>query len=427
MKHSIKEHLKTTELLLATATALKIVLVLFFFQNVIEYRNSMPQISSGYGWDQLVSGMYQGKYEMVAQTGLSDIYDLNSRSYRPPIYPAFLFAATYLSDYSPVAIVILQSIITSLVAYLGYKIVLLSDKSKLAANICMWSLFIFPMNFLKSGTIDEAPLMLLFLLASLFSFGKFMRNQQKPMLIIFCGILLGLSTMTRYTALFITAGIFLYILTSRIINKRFKSLLLFTLVYIAVLSPWVIRNYLIYNEPILSSGSSRALLFTQSEEFIESFPNTSVDIIERNYLREFHKSHEDLSQLNAHSLDKKFKEYAISKALNSPLNYLRSLMVKLKVFLPYRYFPKQNSIIKDLVYVLPYSLSLVFFVWSILIAKKYTFESTGILIALAGLIIPGMIFFLLSRHFYPLIALMIIFSYITNSKNAVFRFPARRN
>ena len=400
---------------------MKCVVIFFCYQHVVDYGHSPPKIASGYGWDQLVSGMYDGKYQMVTQTGLSDIYDLKSYSYRPPVYPAFLFLATYLSRHSAVVVVFLQSIITSLVAYLGYRIVKLSTNRKILAVICLWSLFLLPMNFLKSGTVDEAPLMLVFILASLYLFGKFLRNQDKSGLLMFSGVLLGLSTMTRYTTLPIAAGILLFILTSRSVTQRYKKMFIFGLAYISILLPWVFRNYLIYGEPVLSVGSGRVLLFTQSEEFIGSFPNRTVDSIEREYLRSFHKSHLHLSRLDALSLDKEFKQYAASEAVSSPLKYLRALTAKLKVFLPYRYFPQENNSIKDIAYVLPYSLSLIFFLWSILKSKRLTFENISLLIALVGLLIPGLAYFMLSRHLYPLITFMIIFSCIAHSNAMHFR------
>lgn len=404
----------TPELLLLAATILKVVVIFFFFQHIIDYESSPPRIVSGYGWDQLVSCMYQGKYEMVVQSGLSDIYDLKSYSYRPPIYPIFLFLVTYLSNYSAAVIVFLQSIITSLVAYLGYRIVRLSTNRETPAIICLWTLFLFPMNFLKSGTIDEAPLMLVFVLASLYIFGKYLRNQDKLGLLFLSGALLGLSTLTRYTTLPIALGISLLML-SRAIDSRYRKILLFMFAYLVVLSPWVFRNYLIYDELILTSGSGRILLFTQSEEFIESFPYESSDSIERRYLRSFQKSHEYLSKLEPISLDREFARYAISEAINSPWKFLRAFIVKLKAFMPYRYFPKQNNIIKDIVYTLSYSLSLLFFLWSVVKSKRLTFDNISLLIVLVGLILPGIVYFMLSRHLYPPMILMIVFSYIAYS------------
>jgi len=411
MSHKIKIN---PELLLLAATILKVVVILFFFQHIIDYESSPPRIVSGYGWDQLVSCMYQGKYEMVVQSGLSDIYDLKSSSYRPPIYPIFLFLVTYLSNYSASVVVFLQSIITSFIAYLGYKIVKLSTGKKRISIVCLWSLFLFPMNFIKSGAIDEAPLMLVLMLASLYVFSRYMRNQDKLGLLFLSGALLGLSTLTRYTTLPIALGISLLML-SRAIDSKYKKILLFMFAYLVVLSPWVSRNYLIYDELVLTSGGGRILLFTQSEEFIQTFPYESPDSIERRYLRSFHKSHKYLSELDSISLDKEFKRYAISEAINSPQKYCRASIAKLKTFVPYRYFPVQDKPVRNIVYVSCYSLSLLFFLWSILKRPHFKPENVTLLIALVSLIIPGVVYFMLSRHLYPPMILMIIFSYIACS------------
>ena len=48
-------------------------------------------------------------------------------------------------------------------------------------------------------------------------------------------------------------------------------------------------------------------------------------------------------------------------------------------------------------------------------SKRLTFENTSLLIALVGLIIPKIAYFILGRHLYPPIILMEIFSYITCS------------
>ena len=399
------------ELLLLAATILKVVVTIFFYQHVIDYESSPPRIVSGYGWDQLVSSMYQGKYEMVMQSGLSDIYDLRSRVGRPPIYPAFLLLATYLSNYSTIVVVFLQSIITSLVAYFGYRIVRLSTNRETPAIICLWTLFLFPMNFLKSGTVDEAPLMLVFVLASLYIFAKYMMNQDKSALLILSGLLLGLSTMTRYTTLPIALGISLLML-SRAIDSRYRKILLFMSAYILVLSPWVFRNYLIYGKPMLMFGGGRILLSTQSEEFIELFPYESPDSIERRYFRSFHKSHEHLSQLDAFSLDKEFTRYAVAEAINSPLKYCRAFVTKLKIFVPYRYYPVMNSVLRNIIFVSWYSASLLFFLWSIVRHRPFKPENVILLIAIIGWILPGLVYFMLSRHLYPVMVLMIIFSVV---------------
>ncbi|MHC4352860.1 MAG: hypothetical protein ACYS0H_09075, partial [Planctomycetota bacterium] len=152
---------------LIAATLCKVLIILLCYQNVFDHKNGPTRIQRGYGWNELVSTMYRGDYSMLVQIGLSDIYDMSSESYRPPVYPMLLYAATRLSEHSTVVLVFLHSTITSIVAYLGYLLVKASTGQGRRAALCMWSLFLFPMNFLKSGSIDEAPLMMAFLLTAL--------------------------------------------------------------------------------------------------------------------------------------------------------------------------------------------------------------------------------------------------------------------
>jgi len=411
-----KWYWRKPEVLLLAATILKFVVIFFFYQHVINYESSPPRIVSGYGWDQLLSSIYQGKYEMISQSGLSDIYDLKSNAGRPPIYPIVLYVTTYLTSYSAAALVFLKSVITSFVAYLGYRIVILSTSREKPAIICLWTLFLFPMNFLKSGTIDETPLMLVFLLASLYVFGKYLRNQDKLGLLILSGALLGLSTMTREQTLTVAVGLFVYLFVTRPFARSWKQTVIFTLAYSCVLLPWIVRNHFIYGKPILfSGGSGRILLMTQSEEFIQSFPYESPDSIERRYLRSFQKSHEYLSELDSSSLDEEFTRYALAEAIHSPLKYCRAFVTKLKMFVPYRYYPVMNSVLKDIVFVSWYSASLLFFLWSIVRRRPFKPENVILLIAIIGWILPGLVYFMLSRHLYPVIVLMIIFSFVTYS------------
>ena len=360
-----------------------------------------------------MSGMYDGKYQMEMQSGLSDLYNLRSRAGRPPIYPVFLLVVAYLSGYSAAVLVLLKSVITSLVAYLGYRIVKATTNRKKIAEVCLWTLYLFPMNFLKSGTIDEAPLMLVFLLAAVYLLGQYVRNTDRYALLISTGVLLGLSTMTRYQTLPIAAGLIMYVFIRRPFRWSWKQAIILGFSYGIVLLPWIVRNYGIYDKPVLfSGGAGRILLTTQSEEFIQSFPYESIDSIERRYLRTFHKSHEYLSELDSDILDEEFKRYAISEAINSPSKYCRAFVKKLKTFMPYRYYPVRDSILKDVAYVSWYGISLLFFLWFIIRRRPLKPENVILLIAVICWIVPGLVYVILSRHLYPVIVLMITFSFV---------------
>lgn len=403
---------------LIAATVCKVLVILLCYQNVIDHKNGPSCIRRGYGWSQLVSTMYRGDYSMLVQSGLSDLYDMSSESYRPPVYPLFLYAATRLSGCSAIVLVFLHSMITSTVAYFGYLLVKSSTCQRRSAVLCMWSLFLFPMNFLKSGSIDEAPLMMAFLLTALWLLGRYRNNQNRMVPLVLSGIVLGLSTMTRYTTVFVAVGLFAYIIIRPICRRSYKHALVFIFVYALVLVPWVCRNYSIYGRPVLSVGSARLLLATQSEDFIRSFPCEHMDAIERRFLRRFHESHGYLTQLSGPALDREFKRYAVSEVRRAPVKFFRAMVTKLKVFIPYRYYPLEDSILKDILFVVPYSLILLTFFWSVSMRKCFRTEHIMLLISIVACVVPGLLYFMLSRHLYSIIVLMIVFVFAT--------WPARR-
>jgi 4-amino-4-deoxy-L-arabinose transferase-like glycosyltransferase len=362
--------------------------------------------------------MYRGDYSMLVQIGLSDIYDMSSESYRPPVYPMLLYAATRLSEHSTVVLVFLHSTITSIVAYLGYLLVKASTGQGRRAALCMWSLFLFPMNFLKSGSIDEAPLMMAFLLTALLLLVRYINNQNSMVPLVLSGIALGLSTMTRYTTIFVAVGLFVYILVRPACRRSYTHALVFIFAYALVLVPWVCRNYSIYGRPVLSVGSARLLLATQSEDFIRSFPCDHMDNIERRVLRRFHESHSYLSELGGPALDREFRRHAVSEVRRTPVKFLRAMVTKLKVFIPYRYYPLEDSILKDVMFVVPYSLTLLTFFWIVSMRRCFTAEHVMLLIAIVACVVPGLVYFMLSRHLYGIIVIMMVFAFAA--------WPARR-
>jgi hypothetical protein len=400
---------RVPENVLVAATIVKMLLILLCYQHVVDRDDHPVTLCKGYGWDELVSNMGRRDYSMLVQTELSGLYDMRSESYRPPVYPFLLYSAARLSRYSAVALVLLHSIITSSVAYLGYLLVKASTGQRGRALLCLWGLFVFPMNFLKSGSIDEAPLMVALLLAALWWFIRYRRNRANVVPLVLSGLALGFSTMTRYTTLFVAVGLCAYVMIRPTSRRSFQHAVVFLVTYVLVLVPWICRNYSIYGVPVLSVGSARLLLATQSEDFIGSFPWEHMDTIERRFLRAFHESHGYLSELHGLALDREFKRHAASEMRLAPVKFLRALVTKARVFIPYRYYPLGNSIAKDLVFVVPYSLALLAFFWTLSRRRRFETEHITLLIAIAASIVPGLIYFMLSRHLYTVTVIIIVF------------------
>ncbi|MEX0966090.1 MAG: glycosyltransferase family 39 protein [Bacteroidia bacterium] len=395
--------------LLILATLVKILVIYFFYQKVVGYDGNVATIQTGYGWSGLVESMQRGEYELNSQSGLSDLYDLNAKALRTPLYALFLYALTFLGPFASWIAVIVQSIVTSLVAWFGYKIIRRFTTNDRLPLIGVAGLFIFPMNFLKSGTIDDAPMMLMFsLISAYYLILYFQQGQRHLRFLIWGAAFMGFAILTRTILMPVFMALCLYMLIFT--RKRWLNTAVFITMFYLVLSPWIIRNYAIYDQIVIIDGTNRFFVITQSDEFIERFPETSIDDIERSYLREYHETHPYLSDLDALELNREFGRLAVEEFKEDPWNMVEATFVKLKVFLPYKIFPeRENNTIKSIVYVIPYLISLLLFLYALVWKRHFNHQLNIMLVFVVCYAAVGVVFLLLSRHFYPLIVYMALY------------------
>ena len=178
----ILNHKYGVEVILLGLTILKIIVVYFFFQNLVVFVNGIPEIAPGYAWSELVINMQNGEYFNTSQYSLSEMYDMKFHALRPPLYGTFLFLLTYLGSFAGILGVIVQSISTSLIAYFSYRIIKMESVKKIVPFITLLFIFFLPFNFFKSGSLDDAVFMLLFLLVGIYCLLKavFVLKTGKP-------------------------------------------------------------------------------------------------------------------------------------------------------------------------------------------------------------------------------------------------------
>ena len=414
IKCFIKVVLDNSFYLISLLTILKAIILYLFYQNVVYFGERVPTLVAGYGWKELVEALFRGEYKMICQSGLASYFDLTSSAYRPPLYPFFLYTIIFFWGHNAFVIILAQSIITTLVAYFSMKIVCFNSDNNLLRLITFVVIFFFPMNFMKSSTLDEAPLALLFMLMAIFYFLKAIYSTDNIVLFsLFAGIFFAFSVLTRFTMLFVVIGLVSFLALSRV-NSKNIMLPTILMTFLVFLSPWLLRNYSIYGTPVLSVGSGRILLMTQSQEFIHNFPETSVDEIERDYLKKIYFSYPSLRGLPLFDLDKKFKSMAIDKIKTEPYIFYQSILAKLKIFYP-RYYPDADYKLRSLVYLFSYSTVLVFFVFSFfssLLLAQWPYELKIVFLSLLLSLLPAVIFFMLSRHMYIPLIMMLIYSFV---------------
>lgn len=194
-----------------------------------------------------------------------DSGDYIPQNFRPPIYPIIGAISLYLfGNFS--FLIIFQIIIGSLVPPLTYllgKEIMNNTRVALFASLIL--IFEPLMVFYSFYLLTDAQFLFLLMLSLLFCV-KFFKSPEYPNA-IYSGLFLGFATLTRVVSqyLIVYIGIFITLLfLLELPNKSYdfyKKYFVMLVVFIAVVSPWAIRNKFVFNEFSLSSNGAWAMYY----------------------------------------------------------------------------------------------------------------------------------------------------------------------
>lgn len=173
-------------------------------------------------------------------------------SFRPPLYHYFIAWSYWLfGGYD--GVIALQILIGSLLPILAMLIL----RHMFSRTIEIWTGFILalePVSILFSTIFySETFFMLLFFLSLLYLFNYF--KNKKVLHLVFSASFLGFATLARPTAEYLSVLIILIISWLAYKERSVKVVahtVLYGVIFVLVLSPWLYRNYSIFGEAVLS-------------------------------------------------------------------------------------------------------------------------------------------------------------------------------
>ncbi len=215
-------------------------------------------------WDEnIVSGkllLTDGASYQNMALGMMEGYD-NGETFWAPGFPAFLAAVYSIFGVKPWVVLFLNCFISTFSVVLLYQITkkLFTEKIALFSTLL---LAIEPHQIVYTQTLFSEnlfiPLLLLFFLFLL----RYL-TEHKPQLLVVAAVFLGLSMYFRPAANFlfipVVISLFLYLKVTWI--EKTKSVLLFLCFLLITLSPWLIRNYKLYDHFGLSTNGGYNLLY----------------------------------------------------------------------------------------------------------------------------------------------------------------------
>ncbi len=209
------------------------------------------------GYHQLAETLLNHQRFSYSSTG-----DLNTL--RTPLYPIFIAASYFVFGIHPWVVLFLQALIDTLSCFiLWLSIDRLFDRK--TAYIAALFYALDPFMILYSTSLASDTLFVFILILSFFFFSYAINPKPKTSVLIYysiASILLGIATLVRPLSQYIMAFIVVFILFAyrNQIKKAFAISLISCLLFLAAISPWLVRNYNNFGEISLASVGSYALL-----------------------------------------------------------------------------------------------------------------------------------------------------------------------
>ena len=257
--------------------------------------------------------------------------------YMPPMYPFFIYLIKIITSFEGDnlihLIIFIQIILSTYSVYVFYQL----NQNFFSEKLSLINSFIFsfvPLNLYACGQISSINLQIIFSLLFLKFFLLIIKEPITKNIIIF-SMVSGLSILTRGEFILIFAGMIFFIL----LNKKIKfiNFVKITLIVLLVISPYLVRNYIHFNQIFIVKSlgfnlwkGNNQLSTVDGFENIEKSEFTSLkyklDNLEKNKYYEV-------------SRDKIFLKEALYNINNNLLRYFKLF---LKKYLSY-YFIDINS------------------------------------------------------------------------------------
>lgn len=271
---------------------------------------------------------------------------LKPTMWREPAYPVFLSSLYILFGHSFKLVFFLQKVLLAFIVLIVYLIALNILEHKHRHIIAFLSAVLTAINLdliYYSDLIMSETLFIFLLMSSTYLFIKALKSK-RIILFALAGLLFGLSSLCRaVTSLYFIVAILLIIYFCKGIKLRY--LLIFLIFYFSIITPWIARNYILFNTPSISSRMGPVLWIRTRKLDYENFDDlykrivfifskklgekiypeytTDYDYIFDKEVHDYIKYYEDLrKKLSEEEADKISVKYAFARIIKHPVKYV---------------------------------------------------------------------------------------------------------
>lgn len=264
--------------LLIFISALILRTLLFFINFSVNDHNLITTIKADDGYYELSQNIMNGH-----GFTFDDHSPYRPNSLRPPLWPYLIALFAYIGGYYLVLIV--ELIMASLIPVFGYKIAKLLFEEKVARAVSVL-MIVEPYSVLLSFLLYSETSFTFFFIISLYFLIKYF-YKENSLYMIWSGIFLGLALLIKPTVQYFPILIPLFFILAfwkKNLKRRLIQAVLYSLIAVAIISPWLIRNYryfgkiemtvqpafnlYVYLVPTLLSIDNKTNFSTEIENFV---------------------------------------------------------------------------------------------------------------------------------------------------------------
>jgi len=244
---------------------------------------------------------------------------------RPPLYPVLLSLFYRVLGQNYLAVLIVQAILGTLACYLVYALAMAAFGRRPAALVALGLAVVYP-PFIRycAGLLTETIFLLLTLAAFLLAHAVVKRGRISAS--VLAGVVGGLATLCRPTAMFflpLQAILLLWACRGPSGARRWVShMLAYAVAFSLVLSPWLIRNYVVFDTFIPGFTSAGYNLFMGTYPATRGLAN-----LEPEFWPE--ELREDLEGKGEIETDAVFRRAAFKNVRDYPVEYVKLVSMKL--------------------------------------------------------------------------------------------------
>lgn len=221
-------------------------IILFSFSLMIRLMVFYAYLSKNNNYWQIDSSAYKAIATQISQGNGIIKEDGKPNFHRLPMYPLFLAIHYYLFGPNDKKVLLTQIFIASLIPILIFILALILFPNQIGLAKITSTFASINLGFiLYSSFLMTESLFIFLFLAFCILFFKNLKTTNKFMPMFIAGMILGLASLTRPVGQFLIIGSILIIfLTQDYIKSKLKKALLLFLGWTIIVSPWLIRNYI---------------------------------------------------------------------------------------------------------------------------------------------------------------------------------------